>query len=245
VATSKGNRPHNTALPADLLREQSIRIQLIYVLGSVLWTINLVMDHFWAPQGDRGPYRLAIEILGIVLAAAVACFARFSRTSDDMKVDVGVAFMGPHALGLALLNGWAPQPTTVRPVSSVTVLILIFGMLAPARPWKMFIAAGLAASMDPLAVWLAHLRGLPVPSPINTLLLFYPNYVCAALAVAPARLVYRFGRQISEARALGSYELVERLGEGGMGEVWLARHRLLARGAAIKLIRSDAFSNGI
>jgi serine/threonine protein kinase len=29
-----------------------------------------------------------------------------------------------------------------------------------------------------------------------------------------------------------------------MGEVWLARHRLLARGAAIKLIRSDAFSSG-
>ena len=121
---------------------------------------------------------------------------------------------------------------------------LIFGMLAPARPAKMFIAASLPASMDPLAVWLANLRGLPVPSPINTLLLFYPNYVCAVLAVAPARLVYRFGRQISEARALGSYELVERLGEGGMGEVWLARHRLLARGAAIKLIRSDAFSSG-
>jgi eukaryotic-like serine/threonine-protein kinase len=124
------------------------------------------------------------------------------------------------------------------------VLILIVGMLAPARPAKMFIAASTAASMDPLAVWLAHLRGLPVPSSINTLLLFYPNYVCAVLAVAPARLVYRFGRQISEARALGSYELVERLGEGGMGEVWLARHRLLARGAAIKLIRSDAFNSG-
>ncbi|HEU4887422.1 MAG TPA: serine/threonine-protein kinase, partial [Thermoanaerobaculia bacterium] len=142
------------------------------------------------------------------------------------------------------LNGWVPQPTTVRPVSSITVLILIFGMLAPARPAKMFIAASLAASMDPLAVWLAHLRGLPVPSPISTLLLFYPNYVCAVLAVAPARLMYRFGREITEARALGSYELVERLGEGGMGEVWLARHRLLARGAAIKLVRSDALSSG-
>jgi len=109
-----------TALPADLLREQSIRIQLINVLGSALWTINLVMDHFWAPQGDRGPYRPLIEVLGIALAAAVACFPRFSRTSDDMKVDVGVAFMVPHALGLALLNGWAPQPTTVRSVSSIT-----------------------------------------------------------------------------------------------------------------------------
>ena len=233
-----------TALPADLLHEQSIRIQLIYVLGSVLWTVNLAMDHFWAPQGDRGPYRSLIEMVGIALAAAVAGFARFSRASDDVKVDAGVAFMVPHALGLALLNSWAPQPTTVRPLSSITVLILIVGMLAPARPAKMFIAACMAASMDPLAVWLAHLRGLAVPSPINTLLLFYPNYVCAVVAVAPARLLYRFGRQISEARALGSYELVERLGEGGMGEVWLAQHRLLARRAAIKLIRSDAFSGG-
>jgi eukaryotic-like serine/threonine-protein kinase len=42
------------------------------------------------------------------------------------------------------------------------------------------------------------------------------------------------------ARSLGSYQLVERLGEGAMGEVWLARHRLLARCAAIKLIRPEA-----
>ena len=232
------------ALPADLLHEQSIRIQLLYALGSVLWLVNLAMDHFWAPQGDRGPYRWVIEMSGVAAAAAVACYARFSRAGDNRKVDIGVASMVPHALGLALLNSWTTQPTTVRPLSSITVLILIVGMLAPARPLKMFIAATLAASMDPLAVWLAHLRGLPVPSLFNTLLLFYPNYVCALVAVAPARLVYRFGRQLSEARALGSYELVERLGEGGMGEVWLARHRLLARGAAIKLIRSDAFSNG-
>jgi serine/threonine-protein kinase len=38
--------------------------------------------------------------------------------------------------------------------------------------------------------------------------------------------------------------LVELLGRGGMGEVWRARHRLLARGAAIKLVRPELLGAG-
>jgi DNA-binding NtrC family response regulator len=45
---------------------------------------------------------------------------------------------------------------------------------------------------------------------------------------------------LSEGLAVGSYRLVSRLASGGMGEVWLAKHRLLARPAAVKLIRPDA-----
>ncbi len=66
-----------------------------------------------------------------------------------------------------------------------------------------------------------------------------------------SRHIVRMRRQTADARAaatraadevrdLGSYRLTTRLGTGGMGEVWRAEHRLLARQAAIKLIRPEA-----
>jgi DNA-binding NtrC family response regulator len=44
---------------------------------------------------------------------------------------------------------------------------------------------------------------------------------------------------LGEGLPLGHYRLLEKLGEGGMGEVWRARHQLLARPCAVKLIRPD------
>ena len=236
---------HWTAtLPEELVQEQSIRLQLFYAGGAILWVINFGLDVYLAPQGDRGPYRLLIEGLGAAIAAATAAFIRFGRSDHRTQIRLGVAAIVPHAFGLALLNSWTQQPITMRPISPITVLILFFGMLAPASPTQMLWAGLIAASMDPLGVWIAHLRGLTTPSTFNSFAMFYPNYVCAILAIAPAQVRHRLGRHIREARAIGNYQLVERLSEGGMGEVWLARHRLLARSAAIKLIRPEVLSEG-
>ncbi len=49
---------------------------------------------------------------------------------------------------------------------------------------------------------------------------------------------------LEEGIPLGSYRLVERLGTGAMGEVWLAKHQFLARPAAVKLIRPEALGDG-
>jgi serine/threonine-protein kinase len=47
--------------------------------------------------------------------------------------------------------------------------------------------------------------------------------------------------QAASGAVIGSYRLLEQLGEGGMGTVWVAEHTLLGRRAAIKLLR-ETFS---
>lgn len=51
--------------------------------------------------------------------------------------------------------------------------------------------------------------------------------------------INRLRRDAFEAKRLGQYHLKQRLGAGGMGEVFLGEHRLLKRPCAIKLIRPE------
>src|SRR5690606_25007506 len=63
-------------------------------------------------------------------------------------------------------------------------------------------------------------------------------YVRKAASLAQAAVV----EAREHIRDLGSYRLISLIGEGGMGEVWRARHRLLARDAAIKVIKTGSHS---
>jgi tRNA A-37 threonylcarbamoyl transferase component Bud32 len=67
-----------------------------------------------------------------------------------------------------------------------------------------------------------------------------PSLMMAGLGVYGSRAVYQLTRELSRAKRMGSYQLVEKIGAGGMGEVWRAKHRLLVRPAAIKLIRAES-----
>jgi eukaryotic-like serine/threonine-protein kinase len=184
---------------------------------------------------------ITIEMLGVVISIVVFLYVRYAPHTCHKKTDAGLWFMILNTILNAMLTTWVTAPTveTMGRLSWTTIIILISAMIVPSTPRKMLAASLVAASMEPLGVWLAHLRGLPVPSVVNTFVLLLPNYICAVVAVLPAHVLQNVGRRLREAQELGAYHLVELLGRGGMGEVWRAEHRLLARSAAIKLIRPE------
>jgi len=191
-----------------------------------------------APFGLFVAYRIAIEL---VMAGAyrasmheatdvrqvfrwlTVSFSAASYTIALMAVHVG-GIRSPYMHGISLVAlVWAALiPTHWRRG------LPIFVQIALSFPLVMGVGAAIAPAAR--VEWLTS----------GALIVFVSNYVfvlsTCILSTILSHLVWSAQQQ---ARKVGSYELEERLGQGGMGEVWRARHYLLARRAAIKLIRPE------
>ena len=241
-----GTRATKTSgrLPDELMSEHVQRLAVFSAVAVGLWTVALLMDTVVTPltlPTEVSKERIAIELFAIVGCSLVFLYVRYANCAPEKKADAGLGFMLLNAFGIALINTWlkAPSVTALGYVSWNTIVILVSSMILATSPRKMLAASLVAASMDPLGVWIAHLRGAPTLSLGGTIVLYWANFACAVVAILPSQLVHHLGRRLREAQELGSYQLVELLGRGGMGEVWRAEHRLLARSAAIKLVRPE------
>jgi serine/threonine-protein kinase len=225
------------------------------LLGAVLWTVSAATDHLVldaVTDGEVPWNRLdltdAISVAGILVSLGLYLFTRRTKRDPAQVLDIGLGYMIFVAFAVSTMLHFEPEQSgwTVRPMLSWGgVVVIMFAAIVPNTPRKTLIASLIAVSMNPVSMLLSRARGdWDFGPPSHALLMHYPDLLLVGVAVVISMVVTRLGEQVSRARELGSYQLGELLGRGGMGEVYKATHRMLARPAAIKLIRPEAVRDG-
>jgi hypothetical protein len=235
-----------TSLPPELIEEGYRRLGVLALIYACVYTIAA----FLIPQPEQdvgrffGGRTAAMDVVGILfiaIAVGVYLVIRSGRLGRRALfwIAFGFHFYGAIGIEIGILTWNGDLDLIPIGLSWTTVWIVSFPLIAPAPPWFTFWSSLLAASARPLMFLILALEGIAMPDLSTVAQLIAPAYICVGIAVVASRVVYQLGRDVQEARQLGSYNLKRKLGEGGMGEVWVAEHGMLARPAAIKLVRPD------
>jgi serine/threonine-protein kinase len=232
------------AFQARILLYLQILLAITAFLHLVVLTARLMFgdDPLRAVLFDADALRRLAVVLGCAALTVLVWRRRLSREAL-LSVDALSALL----LSGAMLLGIPLRSPELRPELSalLTVNLILVGRAAivPSSA-RRTLAIGLLA-LGPLLVLAPlffpsdHLiAGIPHRRLVRVTIFGF-GIATLAITTVTSHLTYRLRRSMANAMTLGPYEIVRKLGEGGMGAVYEARHALLRRRTALKLIKAD------
>ncbi len=232
-------------LPPELLDKAVTRLSIISIVAAISTITLFTAAHLFQPEARALQAHPLIRLVALALVLVSGAFFSLQRAgwvSKQMIVHLGGVFQVFVAFCVtvgetSLLDG---PGTVVIGVSKVGLWLILCGILIPNTP-----LANLTAGMFSVVAWLAGywtsmaLLGHAFIGWNRVFMWLAPLVLCAFWTNLINRRIFTLQLRSHTAEALGSYQLEYLIGQGGMGEVWRAKHRLLARDAAVKLIRPE------
>jgi hypothetical protein len=225
-------------MPAELLRQAARRLGVASFGIALTWAVTIIVNNLVAAAGWSEYSHLdLLNVVGgtmVAVSAAMAWMARTGALTSQRLLLTALGYELAIAIGISLSDHLEPMPTELplQTISWLCLVIAIFPLLVPAPPRWSLLASLASATVWPLAYFVGLAAGNR-PAPARVVVLnSLEIYASVGIAVFTTFVIRRL-------QELGCYQLVERLDKGGMGEIWRARHRMLARPVAIKLIRAD------
>jgi serine/threonine-protein kinase len=232
-------------IPPELMAAARRRITWLALctgtITAVFGVVDRALEH--APPGSAPDILWIVGVGGALGASLVmAWMASRNMLVTERLLDAALVYEVAMALFIALTVYSVPLHPEAYPRgwSGVAVWALAFPLVVPSTRGKTILSTIAAAAMDPIGLGLQVAAGQAAPHGAAAWVMFLPTAIAAATAIILSRIVYQMNVDAEKGHEMGSYHLEELLGSGGMGEVWKASHRLLARPAAIKLIRPDS-----
>jgi serine/threonine-protein kinase len=241
-----GSGPHLTKETQALLRLRLRAAALILLVGFGVFLIRHLVGVLL--EEPLFPALLGLHVLVVlVLALSAGLLWRHNVVSISTLRFWELVIFGFPAAFFLMLQYRVTLDDTGRsfmppPIPFWLTLIFTYGMFIP-NTWRR--AAVVIGAMDLAAIFLmvgmilayprvaAAVTAIRVMQPVLVLL------VAAVASVFGTHVINALRREVFEAKQIGQYRLIKPLGSGGMGEVYLAEHRMLKRPCAIKLIHPD------
>lgn len=247
-------KKHGTLVTTGRRPAEGIEGEAAAGLLSVVITLGflalffLILDLLVSSPGEEGAAFDAGVLFSVVVLALTGVFVliygryRSGKMGIPRLIHAGWTFQIAYCFIVSYieLNRPAEPGVPYTGLSFVAIVIVLFPMFVPVTLKKTLLASLLAASMGPLALLVYRtVHGSPWPE-AAAYTSYIANYVVIWVVLRTSKQLQIMNREVERAKRMGSYELKELLGKGGMGEVWKADHQLLRRPAAVKLIRPEA-----
>lgn len=228
-------------------RRQSFR--RFIALAVVGWTLFIVTDVFAARLHDASlAYLVALRLTGTGSGLVMYLLSGSERLPGWAVTLFETAT--PIIAALLVSLGAIPCGGALSPLAlGVTMIAVTRGVLP--SPWQRTLPSSMGAALMFPLVMIGASRFVPfvheqLESP---LMLWTFLQACVFLmfagvvAAGGSHLLWSAKEQIYQARRLGQYRLVARIGAGGMGEVWMARQMPLNRRVALKILKESTLKD--